>query len=754
MKLTNLRSSVFLKINSFLIFSLFIISFFSCDKKEDYKTVVADSSVFLSGKIIPDDHFLGDQKCKECHQDQFKSWEGSHHDKAMEIADSVSILGDFNNQKFTSQGVTSHFYKKDNDFYVNTEGPDGENHDYKIIYTFGITPLQQYIVQFPDGHYQCLRTAWDSVENKWFDLYPDFKVVHSEWLHWSRGGLNWNNMCSDCHSTNVRKNYDAETHSYNTEFAIINVNCEACHGPGKEHVADVDKLGEDYMDSGTFQMTIETGPKELVDQCARCHMRREQFSGVFNFEGTMLDHYYPQLLEAPLYQADGQILDEDYVYGSFTQSKMYQNDVTCTDCHDAHSLKLKFDGNKLCAQCHVPEKYDTPTHHFHEQNTDGAKCINCHMTGRFYMGNDFRRDHSFRVPRPDLSVKYGNPNACSGCHTDKDDAWAAENFTKLFGEVDSIHYSEKLAPGITMQPEGHIGLIDLMHDTHQPEIVRASATKVLANYNAQNFVEDYISLLNDDSALVRGASVDVLGGINTTDYNAYFLPLLEDPKRSVRVKAFYGLGGLAETDVPEVYKESYQKVKKEFWLHIDTNSDFVGVRMKKGDYFLKQGNIEKAIENFESAQSIDVINNQIRINLATLYYNIKEYEKAEAAFKTVIKQEPEYGPVYYSLALMYAELNREDEAIEQLKIAMTKMPDNIRVYYNLGLLYDKKQDFKNSEKALVTGLKVDAQNEGLLYALAYLYSKSDQKPKAKNILQRLVDLYPNNQQYRNFLNQL
>ncbi|AUC20765.1 hypothetical protein BTO15_00945 [Polaribacter sejongensis] len=731
-----------------------MMSFFSCDKKQDYKAVVADSSVFLSGKIIPDDHFLGDQKCKECHQDQFKSWEGSHHDKAMEIADSVSILGDFNNQKFTSQGVTSHFYKKDNDFYVNTEGPDGENHDYKIIYTFGITPLQQYIVQFPDGHYQCLRTAWDSVENKWFDLYPDFKVVHSEWLHWSRGGLNWNNMCSDCHSTNVRKNYDVETHSYNTEFTIINVNCEACHGPGKEHVADVDKLGEDYMDSGTFQMTMETGPKELVDQCARCHMRREQFSGAFNFEGTMLDHYYPQLLEAPLYQADGQILDEDYVYGSFTQSKMYQNDVTCTDCHDAHSLKLKYDGNKLCAQCHVPEKYDTPTHHFHEQNTDGAKCINCHMTGRFYMGNDFRRDHSFRVPRPDLSVKYGNPNACSGCHTDKDDVWAAENFTKLFGEVDSIHYSEKLAPGITMQPNGHEGLIDLMHDTHQPEIVRASATKVLANYNAQNFVEDYISLLNDDSALVRGASVDVLGGINTTDYNAYFLPLLEDPKRSVRVKAFYGLGGLAETDVPEVYKESYQKVKKEFWLHIDTNSDFVGVRMKKGDYFLKQGNIEKAIENFESAQSIDVINNQIRINLATLYYNIKEYEKAEAAFKTVIEQEPEYGPIYYSLALMYAELNREDEAIEQLKIAMVKMPDNIRVYYNLGLLYDKKQDFKNSEKALVAGLKVDAQNEGLLYALAYLYSKSDQKSKAKNIVQRLVDLYPNNQQYRNFLNQL
>ena len=733
---------------------MLLFSFFSCDKKATYKEVEKKDGVFLSGKMIPDDHFLGDQKCKECHQDQFKKWKGSDHDKAMQLADSLSILGDFNNNKFISQGVTSLFYKKDTDFYVNTEGPDGKSHDYKIVYTFGVTPLQQYIVQFPNGHYQCLRTAWDAVKNKWFDLYPDFKVVHSEWLHWSRGGLNWNNMCADCHSTNVRKNYDEATHSYDTKFAIINVNCEACHGPGKQHVADVDKLGEKYIASGSFQMTTNTAPKELVDQCARCHMRREAFSEAFNFEGTLLDHYYPQLLEAPLYQADGQILDEDYVYGSFLQSKMYQNNVTCTNCHDAHTLKLKFDGNKLCAQCHNPEKFNTTKHHLHQPNTDASKCINCHMPGKFYMGNDFRRDHSFRVPRPDLSVKHGTPNACAGCHKDKDDAWAAKSFKKLFGEVDSIHFSEKLAPGITMQPNGHVGLIELMHDKHQPEIVRASATKVLSNYNAQNFVQDYISLLNDDSALVRGASVDVLGQINSTDYTGYFLPLLEDAKRSIRVKAFYGLAGVAESEIPAVYKESYQKVKKEFWLHLKTNADFVGGRIKKGDYYLKAGQLEKGIKSYESALAIDNINNQIRINLATLYYNNKEYVKAEEAFKTVIKEEPKFGPVYYSLALMYAELNRVDDAIVQLKKATKIMPDNIRVYYNLGLLYDKKQDYKNGEKALIAGLKVDATNEGLLYALAYLYSKSNQKEKAKNIVLKLVELYPNNQQYKSFLNQL
>ncbi len=752
--LKHINTSGFLKIVAILFFSFLMISFSSCDNKPEYKKVDKKKSVFLSGEIIPDSYFLGDKKCKECHQDEFKKWEGSHHDKAMQIADSISILGNFNNKKFTSQGVTSRFYKKGKDFYVNTDGPDGENHDYKIVYTFGLTPLQQYIVQFPDGHYQCLRTAWDSVKNKWFDLYPDFKVVHSEWLHWSRGGLNWNNMCADCHSTNVRKNYDEKTHSYNTEYSIINVNCEACHGSGKQHVTDVEKLGKEYVASGSFQMTTETGPKELVDQCARCHMRREQFSEAFNIEGTLLDHYYPQLLQEGLYQADGQILDEVYVYGSFIQSKMYQNNVTCTNCHDAHSLKLKFDGNKLCAQCHEPEKFDTPKHHFHQQNTESSKCINCHMPGRFYMGNDFRRDHSFRIPRPDLSVKYGTPNACAGCHKDKDDVWAEKEFKNLFGEVDSIHFSEKLAPGITREPNGHEGLIDLMHDKHQPEIVRASATKILSNYSTQNFIKEYIKLLDDDSALVRGASIDVLSTINTTDYISYFLPLLEDPKRSIRIKAFYGLGGLPESEVPEVYRENYDKVKKEFLLQLKTNADFVGTRIKRGNYYVKAGNLEKGIESYESALDLDNINNQVRINLANLYYNNKQFVKAEEAFKKVIEQESEFGPVYYSLALLYSELNRVDDAVIQLEKAIKIMPQNIRVYYNLGLLYDKNKDYKNAEKTIVSGLKIDTNNESLLYVLAYVYSKSNQKEKAKNIVNRLIELYPNNQQYRNFLNQL
>lgn len=736
-----------------LIITLFLMLCISCNsKKNDYEPAIAP--IFTSTKRIPDSLFLGDQNCKTCHKQQFDKWQGSHHDKSMQIATRETILGDFKGEQFNSQGVRSRFFQKDDAFYVNTEGPDGKNHDYKIEYVFGITPLQQYIVKFPDGHYQCLRTAWDSEKNIWFDLYPDFKVVHSEWLHWSRGGLNWNNMCADCHSTNVRKNYTQKTHSYDTKFALINVNCEACHGPGNQHVLDVASLGEKYTNSGTMEMTSKTPPKTLVDQCARCHIRREQITEYYNFEGTLLDHYFPFLLETPIYHEDGQILDEDYVYGSFVQSKMYHNNVTCTDCHDAHTLERKFEGNMLCAQCHVRETYDTEKHHFHKTGTEGAQCINCHMTGKYYMGNDFRRDHSFRIPRPDLSVKYGTPNACTGCHKDKDDVWAEQAFIKQYGQPDYNHFSDLLAPGLAEAPHGIEALRTLAKDTTYPEIARASAIKKLGSSPNALDINNLTAFLNDSSPLVRASTIDALNDISNPDYLRAIYPLLGDPKRAVRIKTFNALASLSEHSVPEAHKSNYNKVKKEYAAYLKVNADFVGGRINRANYLLKKGLTQKAIDGYESALDIDPTNNIVRTNLANLYYQNKNFGKAEVAFKTIIEQEPTYGPTYYSYGLLLAELENYKDAITQLELAIKYMPENIRAYYNLSLLYDKINQPKPAENTIVKGLKQVPNNEQLLYLLAFHYSKNNQAEKAKNIASKLVEQHPEKVQYRQFLQQL
>ncbi|GAA4304023.1 multiheme c-type cytochrome [Aestuariibaculum suncheonense] len=725
----------------------------SCKEEKKYEAITKND-IFTSTALIPDDHFLGDETCKTCHNSEFKDWQGSYHDKAMQIADSTSILADFKGETFTSQEVTSKFYKKNGDYYVNTEGPDGAYQDYKIVYTYGVTPLQQYIVQFPNGAFQCLSTAWDSVEKKWFNLFPDFRVVHDEWLHWTNKGLNWNTMCSDCHSTNVRKNYSLKNDSYDTKYALINVNCEACHGPGKQHVDDVKRLGKTYAPTGTMKMTSNIEPKQLVDECARCHARREQFTENYNYQGSFLDHYFPHLIVEPQYYPDGQILDEDYVYTSFVQSKMYKNDVACNNCHNSHSLKLKMEGNALCTQCHVPARYNTSEHHKHEMGTESAACINCHMPGRYYMGNDFRRDHSFRVPRPDLSLNYNAPNACVGCHETKDNTWAWESFQKLYGTVDSLHFSDKLAPGVLGVAHADAGLIDLIHNTSENELVRASALRALSNYDMQQHIDEYITRLNDASPLVRATSVDVLSNINNTDYLNYLLPLLKDPKRTVRVKTFYALAGVNELQIPEEYKEVYTKVKKEFDTYINLNTDFAGGLARKGNYYIKQGNLQQAIFYYEKALEVDNLENNLRLTLANLYYNTGDYKKAEDTFKLIIQQEPEYGPTYYSLALLLAELNREEEAITYLEQTIIKMPEYIRAYYNLSLLYDKLNQPNKAESILAKGLKVDSNNESLLYALAYHYANLNNESKAKNIAKRLVELYPSNQQYAVFYQQL
>ncbi|MCG2462344.1 tetratricopeptide repeat protein [Flavobacteriaceae bacterium F89] len=737
-----------------ILFTATLFALACKDDKQAYIPVPKESSpgVFSSTAITDDADFLGSESCKECHKDQFEEWEGSHHDKAMQLANRETILAKFEDESFKSQGVTSRFFQKDNEFYVNTEGPDGQYHDYKIVYTFGITPLQQYIVQFPNGRYQCLRTAWDTQKNKWFDLYPDFKVVHSEWLHWTNGAMNWNNMCSNCHSTNVRKNYNPVNGGYNTEYSIINVSCEACHGPGKQHVNNVKSAGIYDSLSSHLYMTERIRPRELVDECARCHMRREQITESYNHKGTMLDHYFPQLIESPTYYPDGQILDEDYVYGSFIQSKMYQNNVACNNCHDVHSLKLKFDGNKLCLQCHAPT-YDDASHHHHKAGNEGTKCINCHMPGKFYMGNDFRRDHSFRIPRPDQSLTYNTPNACTQCHTDKTDQWAWNNFKKNWGTPDHSHFSEKLAPGIAGVAGADIGLLELANDRLQPEIARASAVTALANYNIQNNLNAYIALLNDDAPLVRGAALDFLGKNNSTDIMADLLPLLNDPKRSIRVKAFYALGAVPEYQIPNTYKDVYNRVSKEFENYLKINADFSGGLARKANFMEKQGNLPQAKEALIDALKIDGNNNMIRSNLANLYYRSGDMKNAEKEFREVIGQEPQYGPTYYSLGLLLAELGRMGEAEVEMEQAYKLLPSNVRVLYNLSLIYDKNDKTEKAEKTLLHGLWLEPQNEELLYTLAFHYVQEKQKPEAMRTINKLLERFPNNPNYRNLLQQ-
>ena len=405
--------------------------------------------------------FAGSQACRDCHKQQYDKWKGSHHERAMDIATEQSVLGDFDNARFEHRGITSRFFRKGGKFYVHTAGPGGAMQDFEVSHTFGWYPLQQYLVPFPGGRLQCLPLAWDVREKKWYYLYPDQPPPPEDWLYWTRGGQNWNGMCAECHSTNLQKNYDPRKDSYQTTWSEINVGCESCHGPGSRHVAwaQLPDMARP-QDAVNYELTVKTsdiGARTQVELCAPCHSRRAILGDYTHQEADLLDSMLPTLLNEGLYFADGQILDEVYVYGSFTQSKMYHRDVRCSDCHDVHSIKTLKQGNQLCLQCHRAAVYDTPAHHFHKPAGEpgepirakdghalfevgsGAQCVQCHMPGRTYMGIDYRPDHSFRIPRPDLSVQLDTPNACNRCHFDKSNQWSDQSMTRWYGPGRAKH---------------------------------------------------------------------------------------------------------------------------------------------------------------------------------------------------------------------------------------------------------------------------------------------------------------------------
>ncbi len=215
----------------------------------------------LTGSV-PAASYVGQQVCGQCHQQAEQRWRGSHHDLAMQPATDATVAGDFKNARFSYAGITSTFSRRDGKFVVRTDGPDGALHDYDVKYTFGTAPLQQYLIEFPDGRLQALSIAWDTRPRaeggqRWFHLYPGENVTHRDELHWTGPSQNWNYMCAECHSTGVRKNYDPKTRRFATSYAEVNVACEACHGPGSNHVAWARKEGDwRRLDGGTKGLAI------------------------------------------------------------------------------------------------------------------------------------------------------------------------------------------------------------------------------------------------------------------------------------------------------------------------------------------------------------------------------------------------------------------------------------------------------------------------------------------------------------------
>ena len=601
-------------------------------------------------------------------------------------------------------------------------------------------------------------------------VYPDEELSPTNWLYWTNAGQNWNGMCAECHSTNLKKNFDPETKSFNTTYSEINVSCEACHGPGSAHEdwANLPEMARPTnTNTGLVVKTSGINNREYVELCTRCHARRSQFDNYEHDREYLLDSMLPELITEN-YHPDGQILEEDYVYGSFIQSKMFDNDVQCNDCHDVHSGELLFEDNKLCGQCHIADVYDTEKHHFHKYKGEkgepivlkdkkievgeGALCIKCHMPGQYYMGVDYRPDHSMRVPRPDLTISINTPNACNDCHSDKSAKWADEYITKWYGVKRKPHYGTTFAAARNSDPQAEQSLIKIAGDELYPISVRATAISFMNRYTSDDIFKIVKLSLDDPEPLIRESAARVYSNNDLEEYKKDLLKLLNDPVKAVRAEAAIRISELPAEEVPRKYKEAFSSALAEYKNMNLYMADFPSGRMNLGLVHANQNELIEAAKQYEEAIKIDSLFFPAKVNLAITYSQIGKSNEAEILLLDLVENHPEISDSYYYLGLLLAEKKNFQEAINYMQKASELMPERSRINYNTGLMLQYLGRNKEAETELLKAIKIEPNNFDFLYALADHYIKSGQNKKALNIGEKLQRLFPENQMGKNIVN--
>lgn len=715
----------------------------------------------VTHRAAPAVAYVADATCVGCHAQAGERWRGSHHDQAMAHVGPDSVRGDFADAVLRQGKQRWRFHRADGRYYVDAPGENGSSRQYEIKYTFGVDPLQQYLVEFPGGRLQALPVAWDTRRQRWFHLYPDSRAGTGDPMHWTGRYQNWNLMCAECHSTNLRKGYDAAADTYATRWDEINVGCQSCHGPGAAHQAWADaKRDGKPAPSGAEKayglvVDFRAGDSRFqVDQCGACHSRRQRLADSDQPGAHFLDNFRPELLRAGLYHPDGQQLDEVYVYGSMLQSRMYQQGVRCTDCHDAHSLKLKAEGNGVCLQCHNPAgnprfptlrkaDYDTPAHHHHAAGSTGAECKTCHMPEKNYMVVHARPDHSFRIPRPDLSQKLGTPNACNQCHANKSPAWAAEAVARWYGleRRQEPGFAATFAAARAGRREALPGLLSLLRDPAQPAIVRATATEHLPPMQPEARIA-LSDALNDSDALVRAYAVLALAELPPAERAPLLVPCLRDPIRLVRINAAQALAALPPGTLAGADQTAFDRAYREYLDAQAAMADMPATQLNLAGVHAQRGDDPAAREAYARALRMDPDFGAGRTAYASYLATRGDRAGAEATLRAGLERNPGDAELRYSLALLLAESGQLPAAIRELQYAARRAPDNPRIAYNLGLALMQASRLRDAEAPLAKAAHLDAQEGAYAYALALLLFQQQRPDAALPHAERALALNP------------
>ncbi len=362
----------------------------------------------------PNSGYAGAKQCKQCHAEHYYGWKSTLHPYKFQDATPDTVVGDFkNNNILKIDGHTVRMEEKDGKFFITASGPGAKEQKYEVKYLIGGFWKQLYVTEFPNGELHILPAMWIVETQKWAKCKYWPKTVYQV-------------SCTGCHNTGSRLGYDDKTGKYTTTWADKGVSCEACHGPGKKHIAAAENGGDVHETIVNPARIPDTHRAAMV--CGACHNRGTSADGKYGYPmgympGGQLNFMFKS---KPKLHPDDTSKANRQQYIDWKKSGHAREGVMCWDCHLTHSrgkansAQTKLPGNALCLSCHEVE--DHGVHGIHSYNN----CIGCHMPalGKRGVKGDVH-SHEFRVISPADSINAGGvdkqPNSCNQCHYHKKD---------------------------------------------------------------------------------------------------------------------------------------------------------------------------------------------------------------------------------------------------------------------------------------------------------------------------------------------
>lgn len=736
------------------------------------------------------DQYIGSDTCQNCHQAEHKLWQQSDHHKAMQAPNANSVLGDFNNVEVEFHQIKTRFFKRENQYFVETTNKQGERQTFDVKYTFGFDPLQQYILDTGKGHMQAFNIAWDTRPKtqggqRWYHLQPDESITPDHPFFWQRHFQNWNSRCAECHTTGYEKNYQLETNSFATQFAETTVGCESCHGPAKTHQQQAQQ-GKFSTNKG-FSQALATPPvwgfaandpianlvgdsnTQYMQQCAACHSRRLPIN---NDTSVNQQDYHNQfsldLVSVASYFDDGQIKDEVFVIGSFLQSKMAKAGVTCSNCHNPHSGKLKFEGNQVCSQCHSASTYDVPEHHHHRAESIGAQsgvkgdtqvgvqCVDCHMPNTTYMQVDPRRDHSFVIPNAKVSSTVGSPNACLDCHKKQGLPWVNQQLKTLFKQTSNTNSQ---AAHLSQQHWSQLHLLDgdkKVEFAQQkmptlPAIVSAKLLDIINQQPSQASITLALQQLSSNEPMIRRGAIAVLRQLSPDQAFQYLYPLLKDPIQSVKFDAAAVLASWL-SQMPKHLLPDLSTVIEEYRTSLMVTSDFPTSQLTLAQIALALGDKKQAQQHFEQALTIAPNLPIAMLAFADFWRQTNNQEKEQALLEKAVQIHIDFSDVLHQYGLFWIRKKEYVKASEWL-VKATQLADAQPYYaYVAATALDTISRTKHAVSLLLEANQRWPKQQNLLYSLALYADKTKNKNALKIAMLDLPTLLPNNAQVKQWMN--